>query len=408
MNKKRIFAIVLIFLLGVAGWYVLGSASAIRSASTASALNAAIYALWGRPVVQEAPSFSVRVPGTKRTRTILPASNEIKVAVNLQQRRKGLIWYPTYVSDFDATYRLTNHDAVTQKLRIHFKFPSQDATYDRFNIWLDGKAELVEVNPKQGVRKIVELAPGRSLDFRIAYTTRGLREWRYQLAPKSGRVLKLDLGLTTNFKAVDFPEGSLSPMQYEVTEGGTHLRWQADDLITRQNVALSMPEKLNPGPLSARMSFFAPVCLLFFFVLITAIAILGSVNIHPMHYLFVTAGFFAFHLLFAYLVDLVNVHLAFGAASLTSVGLVIAYLRQALGQGFPWKIAGVGQVFYLVLFSYSFFLEGMTGLTVTIGSVITLAILMYMTSRLDWNQVFGGQAVRESVENSGSSDGKVA
>ncbi len=388
MNKKRIFAIIMIFILGAAGWYVLGTASTVRSSSTASRLNSAVYALWGKPVVQEAPGFSVKVPGTKRNRTILPATNQIKVVLNLEQRRKGLIWYPTYVSDFDATYQLINHDAVAQKLRIHFKFPSQDATYDSFKMWLDGRAELVEANPKQGFRKIVELAPGQALDFRIAYTTRGLREWHYKLAPESGRVLKLDLDLTTNFKAVDFPEGSLSPMLHEVTEQGTHLRWQADDLITRQNVVLSMPEKLNPGPLSARMSFFAPVCLLFFFVLITAIAILGSVNIHPMHYLFVTAGFFAFHLLFAYLVDLVNLHLAFGIASLTSVGLVITYLHQALGKSFPWKIAGAGQVFYLVLFSYSFFLDGMTGLTVTIGSVITLAILMYMTARLDWNRVY--------------------
>ncbi|MCP3663394.1 MAG: cell envelope integrity protein CreD [Gammaproteobacteria bacterium] len=391
MTKKRIFALVLIFMLGVAGWYILGAASSVRSASALYGLNSAMYTLWGRPIVQEAPSFTVKVPGTKRTRTILPASNQIKVGLDLEQRRKGLIWYPTYVSDFDATYRLINHDAVAQKLRIHFKFPSQDATYDSFKMWLDGKAELVEVNPKQGIRKIVELAPGQGMDFRITYTTRGLGQWLYKLAPKSGRVLKLDLDLTTNFKDVDFPESSLSPMLHEMTEGGTHLRWQADDLITRQNVAISMPEKLNPGPLSARMSFFAPVCLLFFFILITAIAILRSVNIHPMHYLFVTAGFFAFHLLFAYLVDLVNIHLAFGVASLVSVGLVIAYLRHALGERFPWKIAGAGQIFYLVLFSYSFFLKGMTGLVVTIGSVITLAVLMYMTARLDWNQVFARQ-----------------
>ncbi len=395
MTKQRILALILIFMLGVGGWYILGTASKVRSASTMSGLNTAIFALWGRPVVQEAPSFSVKVPGTKRTRTILPVSNRIKVGLNLEQRRKGLIWYPTYVSDFDATYQLINHDAVAQKLRIHFKFPSQDATYDSFKMWLDGKAELVEVNPKQGIRKIVELAPGQSLDFRITYTTRGLRQWLYKLAPISGRVLKLDLDLTTNFKEVDFPESSLSPMLHEITEEGTHLRWQADDLITRQNVAISMPEKLNPGPLSARMSFFAPVCLIFFFVLITAISILRSVNIHPMHYLFVTAGFFAFHLLFVYLVDLVNVHLAFGFASLTSVGLVIAYLRHALGQRFPWKIAGAGQIFYLVLFSYSFFLKGMTGLVVTIGSVLTLAILMYMTAKLDWDQVFARQVTEE-------------
>jgi inner membrane protein involved in colicin E2 resistance len=88
-------------------------------------------------------------------------------------------------------------------------------------------------------------------------------------------------------------------------------------------------------------------------------------------------------------VDLVNVHAAFVAATITSVGLVTSYLRAALGQRFPWRLAAAGQCVYLVLFSYSFFLKGMTGLTVTIGSILTLAALMYATARLDWPSVFG-------------------
>ncbi|MCB1805496.1 MAG: inner membrane CreD family protein, partial [Candidatus Competibacteraceae bacterium] len=140
--------------------------------------------------------------------------------------------------------------------------------------------------------------------------------------------------------------------------------------------------------LTARMSFFGPVCLAFFFVLIGSIAILKKIPIHPMHYLFVTAGFFAFNLLFAYLVDWLDVHLAFALAAAVSVGLVVSYLRSALGPAFPWKIAAAGQLFYLVLFSYSFFLQGMTGLTVTIGAVLTLAVLMRLTARLDWREVF--------------------
>jgi inner membrane protein involved in colicin E2 resistance len=116
-----------------------------------------------------------------------------------------------------------------------------------------------------------------------------------------------------------------------------------------------------------------------------------------MHYLFVTAGFFAFHLLFAYLVDLINVHAAFLAATVTSVGLVTSYLRAALGPRFPWRLAAAGQCVYLVLFSYSFFLKGMTGLTVTIGSILTLAALMYATARLDWSGVFRRRQPRDAA-----------
>lgn len=388
MSVKRIIAIIFIFLLGVAGWLILGSASAMHSNSASGYLDEAVRGLWGAPIVQSAPTLTVNVPGTKRVRALTPSSNQVSVDIALEQRRKGLIWYPTYVVDFSGTYSVSNPDAVAQNVRVHFALPSETATYDLFGFYIDDAPQQIELRTQEGVNQMIELAPGQTRSFKVTYRTRGLRQWHYQLAAASGRVRGLDLSVSTNFEAIDFPEGSLSPMTIESLDGKTRLSWKAEDLITRQNVGLTMPEKINPGPVSARMSFFAPVCLIFFFVLITALSILKKVNIHPMHYLFVTAGFFAFHLLFAYLVDVINIHIAFLISSVTSVVLVILYLAAALERHFPWKIAALGQLFYLVLFSYSFFLEGTTGLTVTIGSVITLAVLMKLTAKLDWNRVF--------------------
>ena len=166
------------------------------------------------------------------------------------------------------------------------------------------------------------------------------------------------------------------------------LTWNAADLITQENIGVTIPEKLNPGPLTSRITFFAPVCLIFFFVLVGTISILYKVNIHPMHYFFVAAGFFAFHLLLAYMVGIVHIHVAFIISAVVSVALVTSYLSGALRGEFPWKVAIAGQLFFLVLFSYSFFLEGITGLTVAIGSVITLAVLMKVTAHVDWDTVF--------------------
>ena len=47
---------------------------------------------------------------------------------------------------------------------------------------------------------------------------------------------------------------------------------------------------------------------------------------------------------------------------------------------------------FLVLFSYAFFFEGFTGLTVTIGAIVTLFVLMQMTARVNWGDVFAGGA----------------
>ena len=61
-----------------------------------------------------------------------------------------------------------------------------------------------------------------------------------------------------------------------------------------------------------------------------------------------------------------------------------------------WRLAvlraGVAQVVFLVLFSYAFFFEGYTGLTVAIGAVVTLFVLMQMTGRVDWDTALSGRA----------------
>ena len=388
MTIKRIIAIVVIFLLGALGWLVLGEANWIRSVQMTQSLNTSVQGLWGSPIVQAAPGVSVKVPGPERIRPIAPSRNRIEVDIALEQRRKGLLWYPTYTVEFVGRYEISNDARIAQDIRFDFTLPSQDATYENVSLKIGDHVESVNPSSGYGLQRIIPLQPDTSETIEVSYVTRGMGSWTYQLDDHQGMVKGLNLAIDTNFTDVDFIDGSLSPMHTESRSDGLRIVWQASELLTRQDVGVVMPQKLNPGPLAARMSFFAPVCLLFFFVLISAICIVNRIDIHPMHYLFVNAGFFAFHLLFAYTIDLINVHLAFFISSLVSVLLVVTYLAKALGSSFPWRIAALGQLIYLVLFSYSFFIDGMTGLTVTIASIITLAILMRLTAETDWSEVF--------------------
>ena len=110
-----------------------------------------------------------------------------------------------------------------------------------------------------------------------------------------------------------------------------------------------------------------------------------------MHYWFIAAAFFAFHLLLAYLVDHVSVHLAFAASAAVSVGLVVSYLRVVTGMRHALLGAGTAQAIFLVLFSYAFFFEGFTGLAITLGAIVTLFVMMQMTARVSWDDVFGNR-----------------
>jgi len=66
----------------------------------------------------------------------------------------------------------------------------------------------------------------------------------------------------------------------------------------------------------------------------------------------------------------------------------VSYLRLVVGMRFAAVEAGLAQLIYLVLFSYAFFFKGITGLVITIGSILTLFVVMQMTGRIRWADKF--------------------
>ena len=67
---------------------------------------------------------------------------------------------------------------------------------------------------------------------------------------------------------------------------------------------------------------------------------------------------------------------------------MVSYLWRVVNRRFALREAGISQFLFLVLFSYAFFFEGYSGLVVTVGAIITLAVLMQMTARVNWEEVF--------------------
>jgi inner membrane protein involved in colicin E2 resistance len=111
-----------------------------------------------------------------------------------------------------------------------------------------------------------------------------------------------------------------------------------------------------------------------------------------MNYFFLATAFFAFHLLMAYLVDHISIHAAFIICSVVSVFLVVSYLRLVVGMRFAALEAGGAQFIYLILFSYAFFFKGFTGLAITLGSIITLFLVMQLTGRVKWGEKFAAMS----------------
>lgn len=419
MTPLRPFAIAVIFVIAALAWFGLGSSVIVRSGEFDDRLSREVALLWGGRQAQTAPDLwferegttTERVEGTDAsgrvtTREVTRAvtervpialeSSRVNVDLALDHRRKGLLWYDTYGVGLRATYRARNPTAGERLVVAHLAFPSGQVQFDNFVFRINGQdAERAEDLPNGATARAL-IPPGGEIVVELGYDSRGLDTWTYVFAPGGvAQVRDFALTLRTNFEAIDFPAGSMSPSTSARSGDGWELEWRFDSLLTGRNIAMDLPNRQNPGPLTARITYFAPVSLLFFLTVMIVLGVLRSRNLHPMHYAFLSAAFFSFHLLLAYLVDHLSMHWSFVLASATSVFLVTSYLRIVTGARFAVARAGLAQVVFLVLFSYAFFFEGYTGLTVTVGAILTLFLLMQATARVDWTRAFAGEPRRE-------------
>ena len=385
MTVRQLAAVIFIFGCVTAAWIILGSSIYMRT-ELYDVLGERVEELWGAAHVQKAPVVTLSTG--QETSSVELESGEINVDLQLEHRRKGLLWYATYEVDFDGYYTFQNPLDEVVTATVTFEFPSSGTMYDNFEF----RVKEVQTTPGGGDGRqlvaVVELAPGEEADIHVTYNARGRDQWLYSFGDGIITVKNFALTAHTDFEEFDFPDHTISASTKTPTPQGWELRWEFTNLVSDFDVGVRMPRKLNPGPLASRMSYFAPVSLLFFFTVLVVLGAVKDTNLHPMHYFFLGAAFFSFHLLLAYLVDHVVLELAFAAAAIVSMVLVISYLWRVVGRRFALREAGVSQFLFLVLFSYAFFFEGYTGLVVTIGAIITLAMLMHVTAQVDWAEVF--------------------
>lgn len=403
MKPIRLVAIVFIYIGVSAAWGILGTSVALRTEGSLSDLRDEVSALWGTPLEQPAPTLVVEETvtfrddkGKQQSRTVshqlVPESSDIEVSLHSDARRKGLLWYRTYGVEFEGSYTVKHDYTRSPVLTAKFHFPSAQAIYDDFHFSVNGREAAPGADLEEGVSQSLPVKPGQPAKIRIHYESRGLDSWTYVFDEGVSQVKNFKMVVNTDFRRLNFPTNSLSPTHKEVTESGWRLTWDFASLISGLQVGVETPEEPNPGPIIYRITFFAPVGLLFFLSVVVIIGLMRRQNLHPMHYFFVGGGFFAFHLLMAYLGDHVEVRLTFLICALVSVALVVSYLVRAIGWNFAIRVAAPAQLLFLVLFSYAFFFKGYTGLAITLASILTLGIMMHVTAKVDWETRFQTRA----------------
>src|SRR5258708_17763705 len=220
-------AIIAIFLCSAAAWAILGASIVARTGEAGTDLGPRVASTWGAPQSQTPPAAStkrtmrrpVENPAAGAAKSVAetivePLSIEqsgIRVALNLEQRQKGLLWFPTYRVDFHGDYLFRN-TTPSDEVTIRLAFPVPEAIYDDLVLRVDGQP-LPTTTMDGAVSTVVHRPPGSQIRVTTGYRSQVMKTWNYTFGGKLSQGHDFPLEMRTNFAANDFASGTLSPTQ---------------------------------------------------------------------------------------------------------------------------------------------------------------------------------------------------
>ena len=431
MSIKKLIAVAVIFLGFSIAWMILGGVNQGRTWDYTQKSLKRLQNAYGGPLKINPPLIYYEITQQKKGQVngfetvssymekefIDPSRTNVDIDLKLERKKIGNLWFPVFIAAYQGEYEY-NIESVPEEARSQplFLVPglnSSESIYRSIEMKINDMtvqplSKLVSNTPIE-LRSKMDSAGNVKVNY--FYETTGIDYILYELAGKyeplkktiqqdnnsrayRERLTRLDnfnVKLTADFRIYDFPGQTIPPTKRKQFGQKNEFIWQFDKTVTGKNIGLIVPKEINPGEIAARISFFAPVSLLFFFVVMMIFGILVKRKLHPMQYFFLAATFLSFHLMFSYSADHISMYSAFGIASIVSCLLTFSYLIRFN----EWKYATISmslQLLYLIVFSSSFFYKsttglGITGLIVTIVSVITLFVLMQLTAKLDWKSV---------------------
>jgi len=226
-------------------------------------------------------------------------------SVTLKQnpRKKGSAYYDGYETDCAFAWKLRNPADTAQKILLTFPLPAQGAMYDGLSATLNGRDVLPDMQIKDASLVLErDVTPDEVLDLRIAFKSRGLASWDFQVREaREIRDFTLTLTLPDLVKAkLNYPEGCMPPNDIKPTKDnlGSVLTYRLDHALTDKGMGIALPQLAQPGETTrAVLDETENAWLLVFAALALSMAIAGVRHAVLLTIVFVTGTAFGYGLL---------------------------------------------------------------------------------------------------------------
>ena len=178
-----------------------------------------------------------------------------EVVLKQNPRKKGSAYYGGYETVCRFSWKLNNPAATPQKCNLVFPLPAAGAMYDDLSATLNGKDVLPQMQLKDATLMLArELQPNEALDFKIAFKSRGVSFWYFQVREaREIRDFLLTLTLPDLPKAkLNYPGGCMTPTDIQPTANaqGCVLTFRLDHAISNQGMGVALPSLPQPGEIT--------------------------------------------------------------------------------------------------------------------------------------------------------------
>ena len=163
MSVKKLIAIAVIFILTFVAWMILGVSNLTRTDKSFQKLRSEVISLYGDALVINAPDCYSKIKKYKEeiidgkkikheyfeTENFELSKSEIKININLDQRKKGHLWFPTFKANFNGSYefRVKNYkENKDGEYFIYSTLRSSNSIYNNIRLAIND-AEITDVIP---------------------------------------------------------------------------------------------------------------------------------------------------------------------------------------------------------------------------------------------------------------------
>jgi inner membrane protein involved in colicin E2 resistance len=390
--------------LAVAGSVLLALTAARVGEHRSSTYGNAYYQFqeaWGGEIGVIPPAFSLQRNYTeqqynkdagqyediKKTQnfTLVPQSINIDTDLNYEEKVRSLLSFNAFEVHNTETYVIVNNTDYAGELQVKVTKPENANLLYDYTITIPSKDNLV-IRPIMDTSVVLlpMLGKGEQVNIVIAYSTKGMDIYKYNLSAYQSNVVQgLNAKIKMNTRDYNIYREGLPHTEEKTSDGGAILQFNVSDFSTTQDMGIAFLQKQMYLDHIQRLMNYSPMSLALLLIVVFIFSQVFAVKFNPFHYLFLAMIDVFYYLFVAYLIRFFGLVPTFGIAIALTAAMFLLYAPNVFGKWFAFRVVGIYLFLLTVVFSLIFLMPIFQGLLFVVLIFLIFMSIMIFVGRSD-------------------------